>query len=88
MGTITIKDEDFLKFQEFFYRKTGISFDTGKRYFVDKRLVDRIIATNCDSFRAYFMMLRLNGLNEEMQHLTNIMTVNETYFLREEKVSS
>jgi len=84
MDTLTIKDEDFLKFREFFYRKTGISFDPGKRYFVDKRLMDRIIATNCGSFRDYFMMLRLQGLNEEMQHLTNVMTVNETYFLREE----
>jgi chemotaxis protein methyltransferase CheR len=84
MAAITIRDEDFKKFQEFFYRKTGISFDPNKRYFVDKRLVDRIEATNCGSFRDYFMMLRLQGLNEEMQHLTNIMTVNETYFLREE----
>ena len=39
-----ITDADFLKFRDFFYRKTGIHFDDGKRYFVDKRLVDRIVA--------------------------------------------
>jgi hypothetical protein len=37
--------EDFLKFKEFFYRRTGISFEASKRYFVDKRLVERIAAT-------------------------------------------
>jgi chemotaxis protein methyltransferase CheR len=58
--TITI--EDFLKFKEFFYRRTGISFEASKRYFVDKRLVERIEATGT----------------------ANLMTVNETYFLREE----
>ena len=41
-----LSDEDFRKFQEFFYRKTGIQFDSSKRYFVDKRLLERIAATN------------------------------------------
>ena len=37
-----ITDADFRKFAEFFYRKTGIHFDESKRYFVDKRLIERI----------------------------------------------
>jgi chemotaxis protein methyltransferase CheR len=49
-----ITDSDFLKFREFFYRKTGIQFDESKRYFVDKRLVERIATTDCASFRSYF----------------------------------
>ena len=81
---IIITDEDFQKFREFFYRKTGISFESSKRYFVDKRLVDRIEATDNDTFRSYFSMLRFQASGEELQHLTNAMTVNETYFVREE----
>ena len=80
--TITI--EDFLKFKEFFYRRTGISFEATKRYFVDKRLVERIEATGTGNFRGYFTMLRFQASGEELQQLTNLMTVNETYFLREE----
>ena len=80
--TITI--EDFLKFREFFYRRTGISFEASKRYFVDKRLVERIEATGTANFRSYFTMLRFQASGEELQQLTNLMTVNETYFLREE----
>ena len=79
-----ITHEDFLKFREFFYRKTGIQFEDSKRYFVDKRLVERIEATESGSFRNYFIMLRFQATGEELQALTNIMTVNETYFFREE----
>jgi chemotaxis protein methyltransferase CheR len=79
-----ITDEDFLKFKEFFYRRTGISFERSKRYFVDKRLVERIVATGTGTFRGYFTLLRFQTSGEELQQLTNSMTVNETYFLREE----
>jgi len=79
-----ITDDDFQKFREFFYRKTGINFDSSKRYFVDKRLVERILASGNSDFRSYFSMLRFQASGEEVQLLTNLMTVNETYFLREE----
>ena len=84
MSAISISEEDFRKFREFFYRKTGIQFDDSKRYFVDKRLLDRIAATGSDTFRSYFTMLRFQASGEELQALTNAMTVNETYFFREE----
>jgi chemotaxis protein methyltransferase CheR len=84
MAEITISEEDFQKFREFFYRKTGIQFESSKRYFVDKRLVERIEATGSDNFRSYFTMLRFQASGEELQQLTNLMTVNETYFFREE----
>lgn len=84
MAEITISSEDFLKFREFFYRKTGIQFEDSKRYFVDKRLVDRIEATGYANFRSYFTFMRFQVSGEEIQTLTNLMTVNETYFFREE----
>lgn len=79
-----ISSEEFQKFRDFFYRKTGIHFEDNKRYFVDKRLVERILATGNDSFRSYFVMLRFESAGAELQALTNLMTVNETYFFREE----
>ena len=84
MKSVVITEDDFQKFREFFYRKTGINFDSGKRYFVDKRLVERIEANHSADFRSYFSMLRFQASGEEVQLLTNLMTVNETYFLREE----
>jgi chemotaxis protein methyltransferase CheR len=84
MADISIHQDDFLKFREFFYRKTGIQFDDSKRYFVDRRLVERVGATDSGCFRNYFMMLRFEASGDELQALTNLMTVNETYFFREE----
>ena len=84
MKEIIISDDDFEKFREYFYRKTGISFEPSKRYFVDKRLAERVEATGNANFRGYFTMLRFQASGEELQALTNLMTVNETYFLREE----
>lgn len=84
MAEITVTRDDFLKFREFFYRKTGIHFEDSKRYFVDKRLVERIRATGNNCFRNYFTQLRFEASGIELQALTNAMTVNETYFFREE----
>lgn len=80
----TISDTEFEKFRDFFYQRTGISFDQTKRYFVDKRLVERMQQTGHDSFRAYFMYLRFEQDCDELQQLTNQLTVNETYFFRED----
>ncbi len=84
MSDIVITREDFLKFREFFYRKTGIMFAESKRYFVDKRLSERIKTSGYPDFRSYFNFMRFQASGEELQHLTNLMTVNETYFFREE----
>ena len=81
---ITITDDDFEKFREFFYRKTGIMFEQSKRYFVDRRLVERIKATGHDSFKSYFIFVRFDTSGKELQNLINALTVNETYFFREE----
>lgn len=80
----TISHEEFLRFRDFFYRKTGIYFEEAKRYFVDKRLIERVTATGNQNFRNYFIMLRFETTGTELQALINLMTVNETYFFREE----
>jgi chemotaxis protein methyltransferase CheR len=79
-----ITEEELAKFCEFFYRKTGIMFSDNKRYFVERRLHERIGKTESRDFRNYFAALRLQNSTEEMQHLINLMTVNETYFFRED----
>lgn len=80
----SIADEDFGKFRDFFYRKTGIMFADNKRYFVDKRLHERMSACGQHAFRDYFNTLRFQASGAEFQALVNLMTVNETYFYREE----
>jgi chemotaxis protein methyltransferase CheR len=76
--------EEFAKFIEFFYRKTGIQFQDSKKYYVERRIADRVRETRSDTFRDYFNLVRFQATGEELQHLVNAMTVNETYFLRED----
>jgi chemotaxis protein methyltransferase CheR len=80
---IRISPEDVQRFCEFLYRRTGMSFSEGKRYFIDRRLEDRIAATGSSSFQSYFSLLRADA-DHEIEHLINSFTVNETYFYRED----
>ena len=78
-----ITSEEFVRFRDFFYQKTGVQFAETKRYFVDKRIVERGRANDCETFRQYFMFVRCDASGVELQQLINILTVNETYFFRE-----
>lgn len=60
-----------------------MTFSEARRYFVDRRVADRMIATGSTSFSAYFSRLR-GDIDHEIEHFVNAFTVNETYFYREE----
>ena len=79
-----VSNDDFLRFREFFYRKTGIMFQDNKRYFVDKRIQERMGKAGFASFRPYFDLVCFQASGAELQALVNAMTVNETYYYREE----
>lgn len=78
-----ITPDEVQRFCEFLYRRTGMSFSESKRYFIDRRLNERIAATGSNSFQAYFSLLRADA-EHEIEHLINSFTVNETYFYRED----
>ena len=80
---VHITQEDVRRLCEFLYRRTGMSFADNKRYYIDRRLAERIAATQSASFQSYFAMLRSDA-DHEIEHLVNAFTVNETYFNREE----
>lgn len=81
---ISISEVDFAQFCDFFYQKTGIRFDEKKRYMVERRLRDRLDGTASTSFRDYFRQLRFDASGAELQAIVNLLTVNETYFYRED----
>ena len=80
---VHVTQEDVRRLCEFLYRRTGMLFDDNKRYYIDRRLAERIAATGSASFQSYFAMLRSDA-DHEIEHLVNAFTVNETYFYREE----
>ena len=78
-----LREADFTLLRDYVYRRTGIRFSESKRYFVDKRVHAMMTAFGTTDFATYFSALRL-GDESLVQKLVNELTVNETYFLRED----
>jgi chemotaxis protein methyltransferase CheR len=58
-------------------------FTEAKRYYVERRVWERMAATGSSSFAGYFAGLRTDT-QDEIQQFVNTFTVNETYFYRED----
>ncbi|WP_448204671.1 CheR family methyltransferase [Azospirillum sp. sgz302134] len=82
-GAPGLSPADYETFCGFLRERTGLSFTEAKRYYVDRRVADRMAAVGAETFRDYLNLLRFQASGEELQHLVNVMTVNETYFFRE-----
>ena len=80
---ISITGDEFRKLAEFLYRRTGMVFNETKRYYVERRIMDRMAATSNATFAQYFTYLR-GETRGEVEQLINAFTINETYFYRED----
>jgi len=80
LGALT--PEELSRLSAFVYRRTGMLFEEKKRYYIDRRVADRINVTGSRTFADYYGLLRDD--ENEAQALINSFTVNETYFYREE----
>ena len=69
-------------FCEFFKGRTGMVFGASKRFYIERRLHDRMKATASSSVDAYFSRLRTDPV--EADSVIDAFTINETYFYREE----
>jgi chemotaxis protein methyltransferase CheR len=81
-GPPQLAPKDLERFCEYLYRRTGMTFGETKRYYIDRRVGERMAATRAGSFAEYFARLRSDPA--ELEAVTNAFTVNETYFYREE----
>lgn len=64
------------------YRHTGMTFGESKRYYIERRLADRMKRSGAGDARAYLRRVESDG--DERQALINAFTINETYFFRED----
>ena len=78
-----LTEEEFRRLCEYLYRRTGMIFTEAKRYYVERRVWERMAATDSGSFGGYFAHLR-SDTHDEIQQFVNAFTVNETYFYRED----
>ena len=78
-----LSEEEFRRLCDFLYRRTGMVFTEAKRYYVERRVLERTTATGAGSFAGYLARLRSDS-EGEVEHFVNAFTVNETYFYRED----
>lgn len=85
--------EDIIPLQEDVFRLIrdvirdycGLFFDDNSRYLIEKRLTRRVRSHHLDDFRDYYrFILYEKRSEEELSALIDILTVNETYFFREQ----
>ena len=78
-----LNEREFQKISDLIYRRAGIFIEQKKFAILGKKLEKLIKEQNYDSFRSFFHDLRFNKNEKLLQALMNIVTVNETYFFRE-----
>ena len=78
-----VSEEEFRQVCEFLYRRTGMLFTESKRYYVERRIAERMEVLGVVSFDSYFARLRAD-MDQEIEEFINAFTVNETYFYRED----
>lgn len=83
-GIIKLKDDEFVELADIIYKNSGISFSANKKYLLENRLSKRVQDLNFNSFKDYIYYLKYDiKRSEEIIKLLNLVTINETYFLRE-----
>ena len=63
----------------------GLYFDDSSRYLIEKRLSRRVKSHHLSDFRDYYRFIRYEkNTEQELSAIMDILTVNETYFFREQ----
>jgi len=79
-----LSDALFRTLRQFIYTRTGIFFADNKKYLLESRVNRRLSSLGIQNFEDYFRVLT-NGRGEsELSHLINSITINETFFFRNE----
>ena len=78
-----LNEKEFKKLCSFIYRKTGIFIEDKKFKTLSLKIIKLMQEKGFKDFRSFFHALRFNKDNDLLQSLINIVTVNETYFFRE-----
>ena len=82
---IPLEEDVFRLIREFVKDYCGIYFDDESRYLLEKRLSRRVRTHHFSNFREYYRYLLYHkDRDEELASIIDIITVNETYFFREQ----
>ena len=78
-----ITENDFKKLCDVIYRRTGIAIENKKYNILGKKISELMKQHGFNDFRSFFHTIRFDKDKKIFQTLINTVTVNETYFFRE-----
>lgn len=83
---VTLSPDVFRLIRDLIRDYCGIYFDDASLFLVERRLSRRVRVHNLDDFRDYYRLLLYDRKREEeLTAVIDLLTVNETYFFREQK---
>jgi chemotaxis protein methyltransferase CheR len=78
----TLTVEELQRVGELIFRWTGMVFGENKRYYIERRIGERLVKTAIGDTKSYLTYVASHL--DERQALINAFTINETYFYRED----
>lgn len=78
----TLSEHAFNQLRSIIQKRAGVQFPDEKRYLLESRVRPRLVACEVSSFEAYVRYLQQEYDPEEITHLLNAVTINETSFFR------
>jgi chemotaxis protein methyltransferase CheR len=85
LDEIRLEQDEFRLLRELFNRHCGIQFSNDSRPTLERRLRERLAVLGLQSFGEYCQFLRsADRKRAEMDEAIDLVTINETYFFRED----
>ncbi len=82
-SNLVLSNNTFYNWRKFIYDNCGIYFLDNKKYLLESRLLKRMNYLNIQSFEEYLDYLKYNvNRNSERKYLYDAITINETFFFR------
>lgn len=81
--SVNITDAEYAQFQQLIYKIAGISMSDSKRTLLVGRLGRRLRHHKLGSYSDYYKLVTSITGKQELQHMVDLLTTNETYFFRE-----
>ncbi len=78
----SLSEQTFDQLRSIIQDRAGIQFPEEKRYLLESRVRSRLVACGVSSFETYVRHLQNGHDSDEMTHLLNAVTINETSFFR------
>ncbi|MDQ1350854.1 MAG: Protein-glutamate O-methyltransferase [Acidobacteriota bacterium] len=79
-----LTNAEFIDLQDFIYKKSGMFFPLSRKNFIEQKVLKRIESLEYKNFSDYLAILKKELYQTEIINLFNEITVNETFFFRDQ----